>query len=73
MLYHKYDACSTNSIYSFEFKCKICKLKHEILAKKMITFLKFLIEMIYYNMNSFTKGVHIFVDLHIYKSNFLRL
>ena len=27
------DACSRNNIYSFEFKCEICTLKHEILAK----------------------------------------
>ena len=34
ILYHKYDACSKNNIYSLEFKCAICTLKHEIFTRK---------------------------------------
>ena len=73
ILYHKYDACSKNNIFSLEFKCAICTLKHEILTRKMIKLLFFLVEMLYYFLNNYTKGVHIVVDLHNYKSNFLRL
>ena len=72
-MYHKYDACSKNNIYSLEFKCAICTLKHEIFTRKDDKTFNFLIEMQYYYLNNFTKGVHIVLDLHNYKSNFLRL